>query len=308
MRRGLEWYRREPVAFLGGVQGLTSKEIAVYTIVLDLIYQHGGEINNDARWIAGWIDDMGPAAVRNTIASLVNMGKIFINQEDKISQKRAVNEVKTQNERRKTKSVSGRLGGIQSGFSRRENSKNNGLGEASASQTGEQIREDKKREDNPLTPFDGKRFGNPILALQAALDPMTAKRFADHCEQKRKRLSAEGAGAIAAELLRYRAEGGNPAEAVELAIRRGWTTIELEWLRKHNSETKSNGMSYEIPGKLSAENEAKLRAWPAEKWKAAIEIAKDSGQWNPLFGPKPGEPGCLVPPEFLGDTQAEGAT
>lgn len=306
MRRGLEWYRREPVAFLGGVQGLTSKEIAVYTIVLDLIYQHGGEINNDARWIAGWIDDMGPAAVRNTIESLVDKGKIFIQDDTKISQKRAENEVKTQNERRKTKSVSGRLGGVQSGISRSESSKNNDLNEATASQSGEQIREDKIREDNPLTPFDGKRFGNPVLALQAAVDPMTAKRFADHCEQKRKRLSVEGAGAIAQELLRYRAEGGNPVEAIELAIRRGWATIELEWLRRHNSETKSSGMSYEIPGKLSAENEAKLRTWPAEKWKKAIEIARDSGQWNPLFGPKPGEPGCLVPPEFLGELEQGG--
>ena len=76
MDRGLEWYQREPVAYLGGVQGMTAKQHAVYSVVLDLIYQHGGQIKNDPKWVAGWIEDMGTAAVRNTILDLISMRKL----------------------------------------------------------------------------------------------------------------------------------------------------------------------------------------------------------------------------------------
>lgn len=78
MRHGSEWYKRDPQAYLGGVQGLSSKEHAVYSVVLDLIYVHGGSVNNDPKWIAGWISDMGSAAVRKAIHSLCERGKISI--------------------------------------------------------------------------------------------------------------------------------------------------------------------------------------------------------------------------------------
>lgn len=78
MRHGSDWYKREPAAYLGGVQGLTAKEHAVYAVTLDLIYAHGGAINNDPSWIAGWISDMGSAAVRKALAMLCKRGKLSI--------------------------------------------------------------------------------------------------------------------------------------------------------------------------------------------------------------------------------------
>ena len=141
MRTGLDWYKRRPVAYLGGVQGLTAKQHAVYSVVIELVYQHGGWVNNDPRWVSGWIADMGPAAIRNTIAELVALGKLILDG-DRITQHVAQNEAETQEKRRENASVSGRLGGIQSGFSRRENSKNNDIHEANAL-----TREDKRREE-----------------------------------------------------------------------------------------------------------------------------------------------------------------
>lgn len=78
MRHGADWYKREPTAYLGGVQGMTAREHAVYSIILDLIYQHGGSVNNDPAWFAGWISDMGASAVRVTIAGLVSRGKLTL--------------------------------------------------------------------------------------------------------------------------------------------------------------------------------------------------------------------------------------
>lgn len=78
MRTGAPWYQRRPQAYLGGVQGMPARLHAVYSVVLDLIYLHGGSINNDPRWISGWIGDMGPAAVRRAIDDLSNMGKLIV--------------------------------------------------------------------------------------------------------------------------------------------------------------------------------------------------------------------------------------
>ena len=93
MQRGPETYPRNPIAFLGGVQGLTARQIAVYAIVLDLVYQHGGRIHNDPRWISGWIADMGSAAVRRVIAELVDAGKLRLTAKGMIEQPRAVTEL-----------------------------------------------------------------------------------------------------------------------------------------------------------------------------------------------------------------------
>jgi hypothetical protein len=78
MRTGLDWYARNPKKFLGGVQGLTSRQIAVYNVVIDLIYLYGGGCNNDPKWIAGYVSDMGSAAVRGTIQDLVMLGKLYL--------------------------------------------------------------------------------------------------------------------------------------------------------------------------------------------------------------------------------------
>lgn len=80
MKTGDLWYRRQPIAFLGGIQGLSAPEIAVYSVTLDLIYQHDGPIHNDPKWIAGWISDMGAAAVRNTLRALMEKGKLFLTE------------------------------------------------------------------------------------------------------------------------------------------------------------------------------------------------------------------------------------
>lgn len=143
MRRGLDWYKRDPIAFLGGIQGLSAREIAVYTVVLELIYQHGGEIHDDPKWIAGWIADMGSAAVRKVVQQLVAKGKIKVTETGSLTNGRAQNEVKTAEKLRENREKTGKKGGICSGKSRRAASENKDLAEASASTHVEQIREDK---------------------------------------------------------------------------------------------------------------------------------------------------------------------
>lgn len=154
---GLSWYKRQPAAYLGGVQGLTSKQHAVYSVVLDLIYVHGGYINNDPRWIAGWISDMGSASVRTAIESLIECGKLQL-EEGRLTQKRAKSEVKTERNQRETREKLASFAGKRSAESRARSNEINDLVQPDVQP--DKIREDKrikrvtkvtpKREDDPL--------------------------------------------------------------------------------------------------------------------------------------------------------------
>lgn len=141
MRHGADWYKREPTAYLGGVQGMSAREHAVFSVVLDLIYQHGGSVNNDPAWFAGWISDMGAAAVRATILALVERGKLTL-EDGQLSNNRAKNQAKTKENLSENRAKIGKKGGISSGFSRSTINENKDLSEPIASP-----REDKRRED-----------------------------------------------------------------------------------------------------------------------------------------------------------------
>ena len=167
MKHGSDWYKREPQAYLGGVQGLTAKEHAVYAVVLDLIYVHGGSVNNDPRWIAGWISDMGSAAVRKAIASLVERGKLIIDGAE-ITQKRAKTEAKTRENVRETAQKHGKIGGKKSAEKRASSREINNLGEAPA--TGETQAEKRREEKN----IDG---GDRAHAREAANPPPVSESF-----------------------------------------------------------------------------------------------------------------------------------
>jgi len=45
---------------------------------------------------------------------------------------------------------------------------------------------------------------------------------------------------------------------------------------------------------------AKLASWPLDRWRFVVEQFEQTSEWNrEAYGPRPGEPGCLVPPLLL---------
>ena len=130
MKQGQLWYQREPVAFLGGIQGLTERQIAVYTIIIDLMYQHGGTVNNDPAWFAGWIKGVGATGVRNTISELVGMGKLIVNG-DQLTNHKAAEISETKRKQSENAKVAGRLGGVSTKYSGAGSNENKGLSQPS---------------------------------------------------------------------------------------------------------------------------------------------------------------------------------
>lgn len=150
---GLDWYKREPAAYLMDVQGLSSKEHAVYSIIIDLLYSRGGTIPNDPKFIAGFISDMGTASIRNTLASLDENPRISITiTNTEISQKRAKNEVKTKQKQSENAAKTGKKGGVLSQELRRQAIENNDLGQGYPSNAfqAEKRREEKSSKSKTL--------------------------------------------------------------------------------------------------------------------------------------------------------------
>ena len=51
----IRWYRRDPRAALAGMMELSLEERGAYNTILDLIYCHNGALDDDPRFIAGWL-------------------------------------------------------------------------------------------------------------------------------------------------------------------------------------------------------------------------------------------------------------
>lgn len=279
MKRGMEWYRREPIAFLGGVQGLTSREIAVYTITLDLIYQHGGELHNDAKWLSGWISDMGAAAVRTALNSLIEKGKLTLLPNGMLSQNRAKSAMKTEGKRGETIGKQEKNRDEFSSDLPPAPNEINDLTPVDKRREDKSIEEEKK---TPLTPLPEKRFANPAIVLQTVLDPMTASRWVTHCAERNRRPSSQQAEQQVSVLQELRKLGGNPVEAISFAIGKGWTSLGIDYFR-NNGFKLGNGA-----------------APPANvDWAGRYEVWARDQTWAAGWGPKPGEPGCRMPAEFL---------
>lgn len=74
---GADWYKREPGTYLGGIRGLPERLQCVYGIVIELIYLDGGRTLDNPKYIAGYIDDVGQAAVRKALDRLCELGKLY---------------------------------------------------------------------------------------------------------------------------------------------------------------------------------------------------------------------------------------
>jgi uncharacterized protein YdaU (DUF1376 family) len=156
MKQGLDWYKRDPRAFLDGVQGMGPELIGCYAVLLDLIYARGGDTLRDDRHLAGVLG----CSVRmaRTLTDQLIKAKKITQTGDTITNKRAEKDAKQRRNERETLANHGRMGGERSG----EYRKNNNLPEA--------IREEKSREDTPpiAPPLEESTDGRTIRSGNAA--------------------------------------------------------------------------------------------------------------------------------------------
>jgi len=87
--------------------------------------------------------------------------------------------------------------------------------------------------------------------------------------------------------------------------------LTLEWLKfamRADGEIElRRWLEWSLRAWVSREPKAKAGGAPSPvavaetPWAARMRHWRDEGFWLPMFGPKPGQPGCFVPPEFLAE-------
>lgn len=219
MKRGLEWYKREPQAIRMAIMAarMTAAQAAIYNLVIDLIYEGGGETPNEPQHIAAHFSDIGTAKARTTISELIAMGKLFV-VGSMLHEKRAENQAKTRRKLSETRAEIGRIGGVSSGVSRAKTNDNNDMSEANASSKHEAERE-RDRERDKKEKKEARE--NALSHLERVVPHDLAEAFVAH----RKALKAPMtpyAGKLMAKKL---ATMSDPGAAMEASIEAGWRDV-----------------------------------------------------------------------------------
>lgn len=170
---GAPWYKRYSSDFIAGTVGLTLEQKGAYSLILDVIYDRGGPVPDDARYWAG----LCGCSVRkwNTIKTqLAAMGKIVVS-EGMISNFRAEKEIENSQRTAEKHAKNGSKGGEKRAENERALSENNDLTQAGLKHTRINQKPDtryQKEEDTPTgdagvltdhVPIEGK----PSLEKQA---------------------------------------------------------------------------------------------------------------------------------------------
>lgn len=91
-RRTMPYHRRYHGDALQGYMVLTLEERGAYTTILDLIYDNGGPIDRNERYLAGMMD-CSIRLVKSLIERLIEKRKIYVTSRGQISNHRAEKEI-----------------------------------------------------------------------------------------------------------------------------------------------------------------------------------------------------------------------
>lgn len=125
---GHPWYKRYGADFVHGTLGLTLEEKGAYSLCLDLIYDRGGPIPDDARWLAG-VCGVSLRKWTSLRDRLIQTGKLVASP-GHLSNTRAEREIEIAAKTARKHAESGAKGGYKRAENEAASSKNNSLDEA----------------------------------------------------------------------------------------------------------------------------------------------------------------------------------
>jgi uncharacterized protein YdaU (DUF1376 family) len=144
------WYKRCGADFIHGTMSLTLEEKGAYSLCLDLIYDRGAAIPDDARWLSG----VCGVSIRKWNAlreRLIETGKIYA-ANGLLSNARADLEMVSAELQRRNQAESGAKGGRKRAENAGQSPKNSDLAQATLKPI-EEIREDKKEIPKGILPI-----------------------------------------------------------------------------------------------------------------------------------------------------------
>ncbi len=105
MSRNMPWYKREPAAFFQDTVGWRGEVKCAYSLLLDLVYMHGGKVADDSAYISAQLGHTKTMWTRTIRTSLLERGVIEISDGYLTNPRatREINDVKTQRKPQETR-------------------------------------------------------------------------------------------------------------------------------------------------------------------------------------------------------------
>lgn len=287
MRKGQNFYRRDPSKALSGMIGLSLEERGVYNTVLDLLYSTWRPLEDDRAFIANWcgcaVQKLNPI-----IRRLIEKGRLITFDEGGrtyLSDEAFETERTTVKGASPTRSGRGQIG-EKSG---EVGEKSAGVGQNPAllgdrneeNQSDASLEKSREEKNNPPTPQGGRR--KPKRPIPDGFP--TAEAIA---EQQAKARAAGANVDIANQAERFR----NWSESKD-ARYADWPATWRNWCDKAIRDAPRTAMA----------SAAQRRGGdPNDRWRRWLREFTTNRYWpTDDAGPAPGRPGCRVPPEMLAE-------
>lgn len=289
------FYRRNPSDALSGMVGLTLEERGVYNTIVDLLYLTWRPLEDSRAYIANHcgcaVQKLNPIIER-----LIGKGKLIRFEEGGISylsNRRFEDERSEVKGAPKTRSGRGEVG-----------EKSAGVGEKSAGV-----------EENPPSCSEKFEEKPDVTALDKTRVDKTRNMSASASDVRE---AVEAIWSLTSPASRKRSSRKDVENAVKAFFNRSGVLDELlaalavyfaSDQAKKDGGRYAKGVHRLIEGDrwrdiaeslvLDGISEA-VRKWDRDTWATALRrLAADPTQWTPRMGPRPGEPGCIVPPDLL---------
>ena len=218
------WYKRCGADFIHGTMMLTLEEKGAYSLCLDLIYDRGGPIPDDARWLSG----VCGVSIRKWNAlreRLVSLGKLIV-EDGHISNSRAAFEIVSSELQRRNQAESGAKGGRKRAENAVQSLQNNDLAQATLKPI-EEIREDKNGITSVI-PIARSRSAKVIVDWPCPFGVAEPhwRDFLGNRKVKRLPNTQTALEGQLADLDRVSLETGKPpGEVVRICAAKGWGAI-----------------------------------------------------------------------------------
>jgi uncharacterized protein YdaU (DUF1376 family) len=229
------WYKRCGADFIHGTMMLTLEEKGAYSLCLDLIYDRGGPIPDDNRWLAGvcGVSLRKWTAIRDR---LISLGKL-IEIDGLISNSRAALELVSSELQARKLAESGSKGGRKRAENAGQLNKSNDLAEASLKLT----REEKSRVEEIETNVSIRtRTSASLFCRPDWADPQHWDDFLLNRKRKRLTNSRTAYAGFIRDIEKHTNAQWPPGRLLEYAAAKGWGSINEPEDQSHGHANRGN--------------------------------------------------------------------
>ncbi|GLK78022.1 hypothetical protein GCM10008171_32760 [Methylopila jiangsuensis] len=295
---GRPWYRRYGGDFVMGTMALSLEEKGAYSLCLDLIYDRGGPIPDDARWLAG-VCGVSVRKWTSLRAALIEAGKL-VARDGCLTNSRAEIEIENAAKTARKLAENGAKGGNKRAEMDGRSNKNNGLDEAGLKPTCG-LPEPEPEEETKTDVF---------VERASAPDRKPEKR-----ERRASRMPADWQprpedvdrfkremGATDGDIRREVAKAKDWSASHPNGAKKDHDAFFRNWMRSAAEARKLSGipsrMAPDVSRQPAAAPRDDPRQWDEARWRRELAYARQLDRWPADMGPPPGQPGCLVPPSL----------